>query len=265
MLKTWTISNTSNLLAFSTTRKGGVSQGKYGEFNINEYCGDDSEHIAKNRQQLAEKLGVAADHIILPHQVHGTEVGRIDGGFFSLSEDQRKERLEGVDAIITDQKGVCIGVSTADCIPVLLYDEEHQAAAAIHAGWRGTVARIVKRTVEEMASAYRSVPGKLKAVIGPGISLDSFEVGDEVYETFWQAAFPMEKIAELRTSTSPEQPMKWHINLPLCNKLTLIGCGVEEANIQDCGICTFQHSDEYFSARNLGIKSGRIYTGIVMK
>ena len=265
MLKTWTISNTNNLVAFSTTRKGGVSQGKYGEFNINEYCGDEPEHIAKNRQLLADRLGIAADHIILPHQVHGTEGGRIDGGFFSLSEDQRKERLEGVDAVISDQKGICIGVSTADCIPVLLYDEEHQAAAAIHAGWRGTVARIVEKTLQEMISNYHTHPERVKAVIGPGISLDSFEVGDEVYEIFRQAAFPMEKIAGLRPGTSPELPMKWHINLPLCNKLTLMDCGVEEANIQDCGICTFQHSDEYFSARKLGIRSGRIYTGIVMK
>ncbi len=265
MLKTWTISNTNNLLAFSTTRKGGVSQGKYGEFNINGYCGDEAEHITQNRKLLAGTLGIAPDHIILPHQVHGTEVCRIDGDFFSLSEEQRKERLEGVDAVMTDQKGVCIGVSTADCIPVLLYDEEHHAVAAIHAGWRGTVARVVEKTIREMVSCYQTRPEKLKAVIGPGISLDSFEVGDEVYDTFKQADFPMEKIAELRVSTSTVQPMKWHINLPLCNKLTLMKCGVVEKNIQDCGICTYQHSDEFFSARKLGIKSGRVYTGAVMK
>ena len=257
MLKTWTISNTNNLVAFSTTRKGGVSQGKYGEFNINEYCGDEPEHIAKNRQLLADRLGIAADHIILPHQVHGTEVGRIDGGFFSLSEDQRKERLEGVDAVITDQKGICIGVSTADCIPVLLYDEEYQAAAAIHAGWRGTLARIVEKTLQEMISNYHTHPEKVKAVIGPGISLDSFEVGDEVYEAFEQADFPMDQIAG--------RMAKWHINLPFCNKLSLMQCGVLEANIQDCGICTYTHSDEYFSARKIGIESGRIYTAILME
>ena len=182
---------------------------------------------------------------------------------------------------MTDQKGVCIGVSTADCIPVLLYDEEHHAVAAIHAGWRGTLARIVHKTIQEMAFTYLTDPKKLKAVIGPGISLDHFEVGDEVYEAFEQAAFPMEEIAEQRPnaafSVDPAererlaaegnivQPLKWHLNLPLCNRQILLHCGVAEENIQDCGICTFAHSDEFFSARKLGIESGRIYTGILLK
>ena len=143
------------------------------------------------------------------------------------------------------------------------------------------LARIVHKTIQEMAFTYHTDPKKLKAVIGPGISLDHFEVGDEVYEAFEQAAFPMEEIAEQRPnaafSVDPAererlaaegnivQPLKWHLNLPLCNKQILLHCGVAEENIQDCGICTFAHSDEYFSARKLGIESGRIYTGIMLK
>ena len=267
--------------AFSTTRKGGVSQGNYSEFNINDYCGDCAEHVAENRRILADELGVSIDHIILPHQVHGVEVRQVAGDYFSMPENIRKMILEGVDAVMTNEKGVCIGVSTADCIPILLYDEEHHAVAAIHAGWRGTLARIVHKTIQEMAFAYHTEPKKLKAVIGPGISLEHFEVGDEVYEAFEQAAFPMEEIAEQRPNAAFSvdiaererlaaegnivQPLKWHINLPLCNKQILLHCGVAEENIQDCGICTFAHSDEFFSARKLGIESGRIYTGILMK
>ena len=189
--------------------------------------------------------------------------------------------LEGVDAIMTNLKNVCVGVSTADCIPVLLYDEEHHAVAAIHAGWRGTLARIVHKTMQEMAFAYKTEPKHLKAVIGPGISMENFEVGDEVYEAFEQAAFPMEEIAaqypnaafkanpeereRMAAEGNIDQPLKWHINLPLCNKEILIHCGVLEENIHDCGICTFAHSDEYFSARKLGTDSGRIYTAIMLK
>ena len=275
----------SGVMAFSTTRKGGVSQGNYGEFNINEYCGDFAEHVAENRKRLAAELGVTTDHIIMPHQVHGVEVRNIAGEFLTMPENIRKMVLEGVDAVMTDQKGVCIGVSTADCIPVLLYDEEHHAVAAIHAGawqcrrqYRGLSAAY---NIQEMAFTYHTDPKKLKAVIGPGISLDHFEVGDEVYEAFEQAAFPMEEIAEQRPnaafSVDPAererlaaegnivQPLKWHLNLPLCNRQILLHCGVAEENIQDCGICTFAHSDEYFSARKLGIESGRIYTGILLK
>ena len=192
----------AGVMAFSTTRKGGVSQGNYGEFNINEYCGDFAEHVAENRKRLATELGIDTAHIIMPHQVHGVEVRNIAGEFLTMPENIRKMVLEGVDAVMTDQKGVCIGVSTADCIPVLLYDEEHHAVAAIHAGWRGTLARIVHKTIQEMAFTYHTDPKKLKAVIGPGISLDHFEVGDEVYEAFEQAAFPMEEIAEQRPNAA---------------------------------------------------------------
>ena len=261
MIKEYDIAD--GVLAFSTTRMGGVSEGNYGEFNINEYCGDEPAHIAANRKLLADKLGVAEDHIILPHQVHGVEVRQVAADFFAMTANDRKMLLEGADAVMTDLKGVCIGVSTADCIPVLLYDAEHHAVAAIHAGWRGTVARIVSHTVQQMVSAYHTEPGKLKAVIGPGISLDNFEVGDEVYEAFRQAAFPMGKIAEQRPAT--DQPLKWHINLPMCNQLTLQKAGVAEENIYQSGICTYADSDEYFSARKLGIKSGRIFTGILIK
>ena len=161
--------------AFSTTRKGGVSQGNYSEFNINDYCGDCAEHVAENRRKLADGLGISTDHIILPHQVHGVEVRQVAGDYFSMPENIRKMILEGVDAVMTNEKGVCIGVSTADCIPILLYDEEHHAVAAIHAGWRGTLARIVHKTIQEMAFAYHTEPKKLKAVIGPGISLEHFD------------------------------------------------------------------------------------------
>lgn len=246
-----------SVMAFSTTRKGGVSQGNFGEFNINEYCGDNPEHVAANRKALATELGIDSAHIIMPHQVHGVEVRQIAGEFLAMPENIRKMILEGVDAVITNQSGVCIGVSTADCIPVLLYDEEHHAVAAIHAGWRGTLARIVHKTIQEMTFAYKTEPKKLKAVIGPGISLENFEVGDEVYEQFEQAAFPMSEIAE--------KPLKWHINLPLCNEKILLHCGVQKENIHDCGICTYAHSDEYFSARKLGVESGRIFTGIMLK
>ena len=279
MIKEYNIA--SDVMAFSTTRQGGVSQGNYGEFNINEFCGDNPECVEANRKALAHELGVEENLILIPHQVHGVEVRQIAGEFLSMPENIRKMVLEGVDAIMTNLKNVCVGVSTADCIPVLLYDEEHHAVAAIHAGWRGTLARIVHKTIQEMAFTYHTDPKKLKAVIGPGISLDNFEVGDVVYEAFEQAAFPMEEIAEQRPnaafSVDPAererlaaegnivQPLKWHINLPLCNKQILLHCGVAEENIQDCGICTFAHSDEYFSARKLGIESGRIFTGILLK
>lgn len=258
--------------AFSTTRHGGVSEGNYASLNINEYCGDSKANTDANRLLLANELGIDANHIIMPHQTHGVESRIIGEEFATLPDGVKKMLLEGVDAVMTNIPGMCIGVSTADCIPVLLYDEEHHAAAAIHAGWRGTQAHIVHKAVQEMRMAYQTDPTKLKAVIGPGISLDNFEVGDEVYAAFEQAAFDMSAIAEERIKRNPnaEDPAKaferkWHINLPLANLQMLTHNGVDEANIINTGICTFDNTDNYFSARRLGIESGRIYTGIIIR
>lgn len=258
--------------AFSTTRHGGVSEGNYASLNINEYCGDSKANTDANRLLLANELGIDANHIIMPHQTHGVESRIIGEEFATLPDGVKKMLLEGVDAVMTNIPGMCIGVSTADCIPVLLYDEEHHATAAIHAGWRGTQARIVHKAVQEMRMAYQTDPTKLKAVIGPGISLDNFEVGDEVYAAFEQAAFDISAIAEERIKRNPnaEDPAKaferkWHINLPLANIQMLTHNGVDEANIINTGICTFDNADNYFSARRLGIESGRIYTGIIIR
>ena len=190
--------------AFSTTRHGGFSQGNHGGFNINKHCGDTAEAIAKNRRLLADELSVSPDRIVMPHQTHGVETRQIAGEFLALPEGVRKMVLEGVDGVMTDVEGICIGVSTADCIPVLLYDEEHHAACAVHAGWRGTLARIAMKAAADMRLAYATRPEALKAVIGPGISFEAFEVGDEVYEQFVGANFDMEGISRQMKSASAE-------------------------------------------------------------
>ena len=246
----------AEVVAFSSTRQGGYSKGNYAAFNINRYCGDQEEDIRQNRQALCGLLGISDDRLLMPHQVHQTKTARVDGELLKLSEEERRQLLDGYDALMTDISGVCIGVSTADCIPVLLYDSEHHAVCAIHAGWRGTVARIVEKSIAEMKAAYGTRPSQLIAQIGPGISLQSFEVGDEVYEAFSAAGFDMGSISQRKE--------KWHIDLPECNRQQLIATGVPTQAIKVSGVCTYQQSLRYFSARKLGIDSGRIFTGIVL-
>ena len=247
----------ADVVAFSSTRHGGCSKGNYAAFNITRYCGDSEDDIRSNREALCTMLGISDDRLIMPHQVHLTKVAKIDEAFFLLNAEERQAALEGVDALMTNLKGVCIGVSTADCIPVLLYDQEKQVACAIHAGWRGTVKRIVMTAIEAMTAAYGTQPQQLKAQIGPGIHLDSFEVGDEVYDAFQQEGFEMAAISVRKE--------KWHIDLPMCNRQQLIAAGVPETNISVADICTVKQSDTFFSARRLGIQSGRIFTGIICK
>lgn len=251
-----------SVTAFSTKRQGGVSTGNYASFNINPYCGDDVEAIRKNRAALCAFLGIDDSRLILSHQTHETHAAVIDKAFLSLSPQERQQALEGIDALMTNVRGVCIGVSTADCIPLLLYDQQHEAVCAVHAGWRGTVSRIVRHAIAAMNSAYATRPETLIAQIGPGISLDSFEVGQEVYDAFQQAGFDMPSIS--RRYPAKDGSEKWHIDLPHCNYLQLTAAGVQPANISQSGICTVKQSDEYFSARRLGIASGRIYTAAML-
>ena len=248
------------VVAFSTTRHGGCSEGDYASLNVNAFCGDQPESIEKNREQLCKELGIRGKEcLMIPHQVHGDFVMKIDEDFVAQPAVSQRELLEGVDALITDQTGVCIGVSTADCIPVLIYDPAHHCAAAVHAGWRGTVKSIAQTAADLLAAFYKSRYADMQVAIGPGISLKNFEVGQEVFDEFCEAGFPMELIANTTDWPKP------HIDLPLCNRLQLQEIGIPAENIHDCGICTYDHADDYFSARRLGIHSGRIFTGIVLR
>ncbi len=205
-------------------------------------------------------LSIDDARLIIPHQTHTDRILRVDNRFLQLSSTEKAEQLEGIDAVITDVPGICIGVSTADCIPVLLYDTDRKAVASIHAGWRGTVKRIVSKTITAMSEAFATNPQHLKAVIGPGISCERFEVGDEVYNEFLSAGFDMNRIAR--------QQEKWHLDLWECNRMQLLECGLSAENIHVERICTFCNTDILFSARveqRGGEKCGRNFNAIMLK
>ena len=240
-----------NIFCFSTTRHGGCGVGTYASFNCTHYCGDNSEHVAANRRTLGTLFPEEPSALIIPVQTHGVKIQEI----ISLPVDESE--LEGVDAVMTSLPGCCLCVSTADCIPVLLYDTVRQVVAAIHAGWRGTVAGIVEKVLNAMSVRYGTEGKDVVACIGPGISMESYEVGDEVYELFASAGFDMQRIARKYD--------KWHIDLWEANRLQLLAQGVMARNIEVAGICTYKEYEHFFSARRLGIRSGRILTGILMR
>ena len=246
--------------AFSTMR--GEGPGCYEGFNITHYCGDAPQHIKHCRSELCHELGIDDRHLLLPRQTHDDKVLFVDDEFLELPATEQQHALYGVDAIVTTTASTCIGVSTADCIPVLLYDKERKAVAAIHAGWRGTVAKIVMQCIELMQTRLGSSPADITAVIAPGISVKAFEVGDEVYDAFKESGFEMQSIA--RRYPTADGKEKWHIDLWEANRQQLLQCGILSKDIQVAGICTFTRHQEFFSARRLGINSGRIFNGIMM-
>lgn len=241
--------NVGSIDAFTTERGAADSASPYSEFNCCDYTGDSLEHIAQSRDILCRELGIASDHIVTARQTHSANVAIIDR--------LPAEPLVGVDAIVTRLKGVAVGVFTADCVPILLCDPEEGVIAAVHAGWRGTVAGIAANAVKAMVGIGATAE-RIEAVIGPSICQNCFEVGDEVVAEFARHALSLNSII-VRNSTT----FKAHIDLAAANLLLLEQSGVQRGNILLSGLCTKCLPDRFFSARILGVNSGRVLTGIV--
>lgn len=248
-----------SLLHFSTTIDGGVSSDNYTSFNLGMYCGDDADDVAENRRRLASVLNVSAENLLFPYQTHSDGVCVINEEFTAKSKEEQLQLLHGVDAVITNQTGICIGVGTADCVPILIFDPRNRVLAAIHAGWRGTVAKITSKVVEILKTTYHSNPDELIAGIAPSISPDYFEVGQEVVEEFVRAGFLIDDIGYYDFNTT-----KFHVDLWFANQLLLTQSGIPFKNIEVAGLCTYAHGDRFFSARRQGIKSGRLITGGIL-
>ena len=197
--------------------------------------------------------------VIQGNQVHDCRIALID------RPDLTRGDLEGYDAFITALQSVAIGVRTADCVPVLLYDPVRQIVSAVHAGWKGTVLHIVQKAIAEMAGRFGCKAADLRAVIGPSIGPDSFQVGEEVVDHFEEAGFPMDEIWTF-CGEGDGSPMSGghHIDLWKANRWLLEEACVPAANIHIVGIDTYT-DDSFFSARREGAKCGRIINSIRLK
>ena len=249
----------SGVSAFTTTRNGVGGASPYASFNLGLYSGGDVTEVCRNLSRLAGALGVPDAQLCLPRQVHGVEIGLVDASFLKLDAFSRARRLDGVDALITNVPSTVVGVTTADCVPVLLYDPRQRVVAAAHAGWRGTAGRIASRCVERMAALYGTCAADVRAMIGPSISAACFEVGDEVFGAFSQAGFDMARMSFRHRDTG-----RYHLDLWEANRQDLAGAGVPVSQMETAGLCTFTQCDRFYSARRLTVHSGRFVTGIYL-
>ncbi len=237
---------------FVSGREGGVSKGEKGALNLSYNVGDIPENVLYNRTLLAEAMGVEERNLIFPKQVHGNAV-------LQINNVNAKQDLDPGDALISNIPGICLIATAADCVPVLFFDEAKKAVAAAHAGWRGTVAKIVTNTLLAMGTAFGSRPIDVKVGIGPSISPLVYEVGEEVVDAVHQA-FGADAGNLL---IKPENSRKPRFNLWEANKLQLLKLGVPEENIEVAGICTYSNKDKFFSAR-ASKSSGRFAAGIML-
>ena len=173
------------------TLRGEVdARNAYSQWNLCDYTGDDALRVLDARLQFCRQLGVDLDHLVMPRQTHSTNVLFIDGDFSEASIETQDTMLEGVDALVTKLPGVCIGVNTADCVPIALAAPDCGIIAIAHAGWRGTVAGIAQKTVEAMC-LLGATASNIVATMGASICQECFEVGDEVAREFEKAGFDM--------------------------------------------------------------------------
>lgn len=256
LLEYETLRKYESLIAFTTTIEGGVSEGNYTSFNLGEYSGDDLQSVVANRNKLADMLNISIDKLFLPYQTHEDNICIVDSDFLSKNSEQQKRLLNGIDAVITNQKGAFIGVGTADCVPVLIYDPVQKVLAAVHAGWRGTVAKLVVKTISAMVNNFGCDTSNLIAAVGPSISLPHFEVGDEVVEKFVEVGFSLSEIGQKNITSN-----KWHLDLWEANRILLLKAGLLADNIEVSNLCTYSNAELFFSARRQTIHSGRILTG----
>lgn len=242
--------------AFSTTRGEVDRRNAYSGVNLCDYVGDDALRVLDSRLMLAMQLGVDLDDLVMPRQTHSCRVAVIDEHFRALDIDKQEAALEGVDALVTKLKGIVIGVNTADCVPIVLVDGQAGVIAVAHAGWRGTAGRIGEAIVKEMCR-QGACTDRIQAAMGPSICQECFEVGDEVVEAFRQARFNLDDIVARNAATG-----KAHIDLCAANRAVLVAAGVPVDNIVESQHCSRCEHERFFSARRLGINSGRTFTGI---
>ena len=221
-----------------STRVGGVSEGRYASMNLGGRWGDEPERVAENLRRVAAMAGYAPEQLVRARQVHGAAVLPAD------TVDATSE----ADGVWTgrDRPGAdkVVAVMTADCVPILICDRDATLVAAVHSGWRGTVADIAGVAVATLVEAGAE-PRRLLAAIGPCIEVAAFEVGEEVAEQF-DARF-----VDRSFGARP------HVDLVACVRAQLENAGVPANQIERVGGCTHTDPERYFSYRRDGAGIGQ--------
>ena len=238
-----------------TTRHEGVSRPPYNSLNLGMNTPDQQANVEGNRSLLARAFGVSQEALVTPKQVHGSDILVID----EPNEDYSHFLTVEGDAVITNQPFVMIGVCVADCAPILLFDPENKVIAVVHAGWKGTAAGLVSKTVAGMKSEFGSAPSGLQAAIGPCIQKCCYEVDEPVRKAFLQGGISWNSCAELKS------PGKWQLDLPAANRELLLLAGLQADAIQLSDQCVCCHSEQYFSYRRDQDDSGRQMGFIMLK
>jgi polyphenol oxidase len=239
-----------------STRLGGVSSGIFSSMNFGSESlpwQDEPENILENYQRISKSIGVDMNSLVLSRQVHKTNIRVVDDA------DRGKGIIESldyeeIDGMITDRPNITLVTKYADCVPLYFVDQGKKTIGLSHAGWRGTVSKIGKVTVEEMTRNFGSNPSEIIAVVGPSICSECFEIGEDVAREF-QNAFGDQYITDILVA---KDDGKYLCDLWKANQAVLLEAGLRTENIHISGVCTCCNSDLLFSHRKTGGKRGSL-------
>lgn len=229
-----------------STRKGGVSKEHLASLNLSFSVEDAKENVLENFRRIGERFGKTPEDFVLSKQSHETKVLKV--GTKDRGKGITKDRdYEGIDALITDEKGTILSCFSADCVPILFYDPIHKTVGACHSGWRGTKGKILQNVVEEMRKHFSSNPAEILIAIGPSICKEQYVVSEDLALSF------LEDYPDLGEDTaSPIQRIskdKFQLDLWDLNRRIALDSGIKEEHISISGYCTMENPELFFSHR----------------
>ena len=238
------IENTEVVHHGFSTRIGGVSEGIFESMNLSFSRGDDEKCVRENFTRMAHAIGVKPESLTFSKQTHTTNVRKV------TLDDMGKGMIipldyDDVDGLITNVPGVTLTTFYADCVPLFLVDPVNKAIGLSHSGWKGTVGKIGKVTVEKMSEEYGTDPKNVIAAIGPSICQDCYEVSEDVIEAFKQSYD--EKHWD--TLFYKKENGKYQLNLWKANEIVFMEAGIPKENIAVTNVCTCCNADKLFSHR----------------
>jgi YfiH family protein len=237
---TWPAFDGLDLDAGVTTRNGGISAGPYASLNLGLHVGDEDKAVLENRRRVAEVLGAEPGDFVFCDQAHGRAVHVVSSGDRGRGSLSLADAIGDTDALVTAEPGIVLVAMVADCVPIVLYDPVAHVLACVHAGWRGTVARVSEAAVAAMCALGAS-PENMIAGLGPAISPDRYQVGDDVVraakEGLGSAA------AEV---IRPDGTGKWLFDLWAANRIVLGAAGLADGQLHVAAIPTGSSGDGLF-------------------
>lgn len=243
-----------------STRLGGVSKDCFSTMNLSFTRGDAEEDVRENYRRITAAMGVKCEDLVFSQQTHTTNVRVVK------EEDRgmgftRKLEYTDVDGLVTNVPGICLVTFYADCVPLYFVDPVKKAIGLSHSGWRGTVGKIGKVTVEKMQEEYGSNPEDIIAAIGPSICQDCYEVSQEVIEQF-QEHFAEEDWPSLFYK---KENGKYQLNLWKANELIFKEAGILPEHIAVTNVCTHCNSEVLYSHRRTGNQRGNLAAFLALK